>query len=268
VDPAVYKRSLGVTLRPVNEAMGAVAAARGLPALATSLGKAQTALGKAAQDLEALAPPDAAANEHAKLALALSELGADLGGVSEAVSGKELCAPSSVLSQLGKARGMSSVPAAAKALTAKGFAVNVALPKTQPVQTRRLPNGDYLRRGSSSGRGSLSINNGTDTDTVITLAKGKSPSSVVYVRAHASFEIKGVRDAVYTVFYATGQDWDAASRSFTRQCGFKKFDKTLNFDTTRRGNLIYYSQYSLTLQPVIGGNATTSEVDPKDFPIQ
>lgn len=268
VDPAAYKRSLAQTVRPVNQALVAVANARGLPALSATIGKAQTALGKAAQDLEALSPPDAAAAEHSALALALSELGADLGGVSDAVSGKELCAPSSVLSQLGKARGMTSVPAATKSLTTKGFPVNVVLPKTPPMQTRRLPNGDYLRRGSTSGRGSLTIQNGTDTDTVITLAKGKSPSSAVYVRANGSFEIKGVRDAKYTVFYTTGQDWDAASRSFTRKCGFKKFDESLNFTTDRRGNFIYYSRFSLTLQPVIGGNATTSEVDPKDFPVQ
>jgi hypothetical protein len=268
VDPAAYKRSLALTVRPVNQALVGVANARGLPALAASIGKAQTALGKAAQDLESLEPPDAAAAEHSRLAQALSDLSADLGGVTDGVEGKELCAHSSVLGQLGKARGMTSIPAATKALTAKGFTVNVVIPKTPPVQNRRLPTGHYLRRGSTSGNGSLTIDNGTDSDTVITLAKGKQPTSVVYVRAHGRFEIKKVRDATYTVYYATGQDWDSASRSFTRQCGFKKFDKEAKFTTTRRGNYIYYSRFSLTLQPVVGGNATTSDVDPKDFPVQ
>ena len=40
----------------------------------------------------------------------------------------------------------------------------------------------------------------------------------------------------------------------------------MRFRTTRDTRGIYWQNFTITLNPVLGGNAQTDEVDPDDFP--
>ena len=94
--------------------------------------------------------------------------------------------------------------------------------------------------------------------------KGKNPKPVftVYVRSKGSFTAKGIRSGTYRIYTASGADWNAAKKGFTRDCSFSKFDDTFKFTTTS----VSASIWTVTLTPVVGGNASTSDVDPKSFP--
>jgi hypothetical protein len=97
-----------------------------------------------------------------------------------------------------------------------------------------------------------------DGGTVATLA--------VYVRARSSYTAQGVPDGTYQIYFTSGSDWDSAGHVFTRDCGFQKFDTPTSFTTSTSGNMINYTEDQITLNPVVNGNATTSDVPPGQFP--
>jgi hypothetical protein len=133
-------------------------------------------------------------------------------------------------------------------------------------QDRRLDNGQFVRPGSRTGRGELTIDNGGDKDAVISLAMNKSPAFAVYVRNGSKYTVKGIRDGTYEIFFTTGADWDSQNRTFTRDRTFQRFDDTLNFTTTKTATEIRWRTWTITLHSVPGGTANASEVNPNDFP--
>jgi hypothetical protein len=266
VDPKDYQVDVATAIKPLATALAAIPAGKGLPGVDKQLTQTTAAANDAITALQTIRPPDNATSQHAALIESLNQLVTDLTGVQESVGNKELCAPSSVLSSLGGLDSFSQVPAAVKGLGSAGITVDLAVPRTPKAQNRRLSNGNFVRPGNRSGRGRLEIDNGTESDTVITLAKGKSAAFTVYVRSGASFTVKGVRDGSYAIYYSIGADWDAKSDSFTRDCGFKKFDDIAVFKTVYGGGYVQTTVQQIGLQPTVGGNATTSDVDPGEIP--
>ena len=129
------------------------------------------------------------------------------------------------------------------------------------VQDRRLDNGQFVRAGNRTGEGELTIDNNGGKDAVISLAMNKRAAFSVYVRNGSKYTVKGVRDGTYEVFFTTGADWDSQSKTFTRDRTLQRFDETLSFTTTRTTTV-----WTITIYPVIGGNANAREVNPNDFP--
>jgi hypothetical protein len=101
---------------------------------------------------------------------------------------------------------------------------------------------------------------------VITLALGRRPAFAVYVRTGAKHTVTGIQDGTYQVFFTSGTDWDLKARAFGRDCSFDRFDDRLGFETRQTSTQTRWSTWTIKLQPVLGGNASTSQVDPDDFP--
>jgi hypothetical protein len=114
------------------------------------------------------------------------------------------------------------------------------------------------------GSGHLKIDNGGSSDAVISVVRSgsKRAAITVYVRARGKHTVTGVRDGTYRIYMSSGVDWDNRGKRFNRNCGFSKFDDSFKFTTTSR----QYTIWSITLTPVLGGNASTSGVEPEDFP--
>ncbi|MBE1565410.1 hypothetical protein [Nonomuraea africana] len=126
----------------------------------------------------------------------------------------------------------------------------------------RPGNGRVLYAGLSGGEGHLKVKNGTTRDAVVTLVRGKQKALSFYIRARSNATLKGVVDGTYRVYYTTGTHFSTSKKRFTRSATYRRFDSSLRYRTTSRSATIW----TLTLKPAIGGNATTSGVDPKDFP--
>ena len=101
----------------------------------------------------------------------------------------------------------------------------------------------------------------------MTLSKGREPVISVYVRKGKDYAVKGVPDGSYTVFFTGGADWDGKARAFGRECAFQRFEDPLTFRTVQTASQIQWSVWTITLQPVAGGTASTPDVDPNDFPV-
>lgn len=268
VSPAAYRNALLAGLAPVNTALGKLAGAGSYKELTARISDLESAADQAATTLGGQAPPSAVAAEHAKLTAALRQFGDDLSTLGDDVSGRGLCTTSSARGQLGRADGTAALRAAVAALAAKSpdYQIPLNLPSAQKQSTHRLANGHFLRSGSRGGRGSLTIDNGRDSDAVVTLAIGKHPKLSVYVRKNKKFTVHGITDGTYKVFFAGGVDWDAKTHRFARKCAFQQFDDTLPFKTIRTATQIRWKTWSISLQPVAGGTASTRDVDPGDYP--
>jgi hypothetical protein len=263
VTPEQYKSSLGSAIGPLEAALRKVDKAGSKADLETALGTASGAAGTAADSLDSTKTPKAAATAHADLVRALRSLSTDLGTVKD---DKSLCTTGSARVRLGKTGSNNSVPTASKALGDLGYPVKLGMPRTEKEQNRRLGNGTVIKNGGRGGLGKLKLRNGSGSDTVISLARGKQTVLSVYIRRSENVDLSNFTDGTYTVYFATGQDWDSRQRTFSRGCAYEKFDDPAKFRTVRVSGGTQYSILTFSLQKTVGGNATTSEVPPGDFP--
>ena len=130
-----------------------------------------------------------------------------------------------------------------------------------------LANGTILKKNTAYlyGDGKLTIKNGTSLDAVAKLIRGGSSVFTVYIKANSNYTITGVSNGIYWLAFAQGLDWDSTTQKFRRNIQYSSFDETFDFTTTEDYQYIYYSEFEVTLNPVIGGTAETSSVDPAQF---
>lgn len=263
--PEAYKGELGTRHDAMLAAIKAMADARNVQVLNQRVDKAEQALSGAADALGALTPPDAVRAQHEAYVTSLRDFAAELGSTAGKVGSRELCTSSAVLTDLGDQ--LTALDQAGEALQSAGdFPADVVTVKAGGKQSRRLKNGAFIRKSSLGGRSSLEIDNGGARDAVVTVMKGGSKAFSVYVRKRAKFKIKGVRDGSYKIYFTHGVDWDGKKKTFTRDCSFERFQKSVTFKTTVTATQILWHDWRITLHAISGGNARTSPVDPGDFP--
>lgn len=133
-----------------------------------------------------------------------------------------------------------------------------------PVGNFRPLNGEIIiDRRETVGEGTLTVENGTLWDGLIILADLEKQSLVAfYIHSEKEVTLGGIPDGEYILFFSTGEDWNTAGKSFSKPLDFKRFEDTLLFRTTKT----QYTIWSLTLHPVVGGEAATESVNPEDFP--
>ncbi|MFG1944347.1 hypothetical protein [Nonomuraea sp. NPDC048826] len=260
-----YKSELDGRYDAMNKAMKSLADARSLKALDQRVVKAQESLQSAADELAALTPPPEVQTQHQAYVESLREVALQLGTSATKVGGRSLCTPGAVFTDLDDS--LTALDRAGKALEDAGdYEADIVSVKASSKKNRRLRTGQFLRKGGSGGRSSLQIHNGGTRDAVVSLMRGKSKVYSVYVRKKGKFKINNVGDGNYRVYFTHGVDWDGKSRSFTRECSFERFQKSVRFKTTYTATQIRWHDWRITLHAIAGGNARTSKVDPDDFP--
>lgn len=133
------------------------------------------------------------------------------------------------------------------------------------IQPVRLSTGTFLVEKLHGGLGELTIENGLDLDAVLILSsteEPKDPLMAVYIQSKDSYEIKGIENGTYILYYSLGEDWDSYSKEFTRNRTYKRFEDELHFTTT--GST--YTTYEASLHPITGGTARTEPVGEDEFP--
>ena len=139
------------------------------------------------------------------------------------------------------------------------------------VQTQFVANGAIFKGCSSypQGDGELQISNGTSHDALAKLVLANASVCTVYITAGDSYTIKNISDGYYNLLFNLGNGWDPADQVFANNNDYEKFDDGFNFTTykTDTGDYIdtHYTTFSVSLNPVIGGTATTNPVDPTEF---
>jgi hypothetical protein len=137
-----------------------------------------------------------------------------------------------------------------------------------PLLNRSLPNGTIIQNFIASGNGKLTVENGTSSDVKVRL-KSISESYIFFAQANHDVVVESVPDGNYQVLYEAGEDWDDISKDFTRDQSFFEFNDFLNFQTTETpeadGTNEQTTIYTLTLHPVLNGNAGKHPINKSDF---
>jgi hypothetical protein len=146
--------------------------------------------------------------------------------------------------------------------------VHSQLPSDTPptVSGARPENGARLIDRGARGHGVMVISNGTSQDGVVTLAMDSKANLAVYVRANSDARVESIGDGTYTIYVRQGTAWNGDLRKFTADAHDSKFESTAQFTTIRDANGIQYTEFSITLQPVEGGNARSVPVDADEIP--
>lgn len=126
-----------------------------------------------------------------------------------------------------------------------------------------LPTGTVLKKRNAylQGDGELQISNGTTYDAVAKLIRDGTSVLTVYIKANSTYTMKDISDGTYWLAFVQGTDWNANTQQFNRNAHASAFDETFEFETTTT----QYSGWEVTLNPVTGGTAQSSDVDLSQF---
>ena len=121
-----------------------------------------------------------------------------------------------------------------------------------------------------NGHGQLSIENGTRQDAVVGLTPvgpTRSFEKAVYVRANDKYTVTGIREGLFVIRIMQGRDWSRAHRRFCTDATYSEFVESFAFEEIQRykSKTVEYTEWSITLQPIIGGTARTRNVDSTAF---
>lgn len=126
--------------------------------------------------------------------------------------------------------------------------------------------GHLIGRGRSGGMGILEIENGAEADAVALL---RTPAGRdvrrAFVRAGTTLRLNAIPEGTYELLFASGADWTPELNAFCRSRSYSRFSDTFTFTELEEWDGVRYSQWSVTLYPVAGGDARTERVDPALF---
>jgi hypothetical protein len=139
----------------------------------------------------------------------------------------------------------------------------------QPVQpVNSLATGtEIVPEQSAAGEGELEATNGTPYDACVIVVDAHSHARVryTYIKANDTFTLQRLEPGEYDVIFATGIDWDSDAERFNRDASYFDFGSTFTFTETREGQYVKYGHYSITLNPVVGGNVQARSISEREF---
>lgn len=150
---------------------------------------------------------------------------------------------------------------------------------TNPIESPYI--GNQLKDGASpltgcfgkgiySGNATLTIKNGGNSDAIICLYSISDDRTIrnEYVRKNSSFTMSNIAQGEYKIRVFYGNDWNpdlenscGTKGNFESDVNFSEFDGTEYFEDSERG----YTNASITLYTVSGGNASSSAIDQSQF---
>jgi hypothetical protein len=261
VSEAEYQGLVGDGAGAVSGSLKDVRGAGSRSGLQDRLEKAAKSVDEAAAGLAAIKAPQSAAASHEQTVTALKGLSTELLAAQSKVDSGALCTAPAVLAALTRSSAGSQLRSAAKGLETAGLDAGALGPKRVPTPALRLKNGAVLSRKGGTGPGVLIITNGNPREGVVKLVAGGKRMSI-YIGRKAKATIQGIPDGNFDVYFASGSSWDGKRNTFSRNCGFTKFERKMKF-TSGGGQ---YTEFRITLNAVKGGNAPSRQIDPDDFP--
>jgi hypothetical protein len=146
----------------------------------------------------------------------------------------------------------------------------------EPRDPKRLPNGALpLGPGIRGGHSTLTVDNGTEKDALVTVlrlleANKKQQVRNFYIQEGRKWTTEEIPPGRYVLIVAFGKDWNLKHRRFNFQ---RTFSKTEPFEIsemtwqTEDGQPIRtrYSKMSITLHKVFHGNFKSHEISEEEF---
>jgi len=125
-------------------------------------------------------------------------------------------------------------------------------------------------KGIYSGNATLTIKNGGNSDAIICLYSISDDRTIrnEYVQKNSSFTMSNITQGEYKIRVFYGNDWNpelenscGTKGNFETDVNFSEFDGTEYFEDSDRG----FTNATITLYTVAGGNASSSAIDQSQF---
>lgn len=136
----------------------------------------------------------------------------------------------------------------------------------------RAETGTFIKDSERDGYGVLVVENNNplnDNETrdavAILIDANDTPTFAVYVREGESFEVQGIKDGVYDFYFTVGEVWDGELAAFLEP-EFYRTENPLPFETEIKDGQVIYTQWTLTLEEVTGGDEEKIPVPEELFP--
>jgi hypothetical protein len=129
----------------------------------------------------------------------------------------------------------------------------------------RPPNGSFYQPGE--GHGTLNVTNGNADDAAVILASDSAQVTdrLVYIRAGTSATMNRIPKGTYRLMFQIGRTWDDKTETFKCANATGVFDSAAAFDEEEKSDRVEYTEISITLHKLIGGNARTSALPQSQF---
>ena len=123
----------------------------------------------------------------------------------------------------------------------------------------------FRKLRNQTGRGLLTIDNGTSTDADVKLVSGTRALQWTYISTGQKLQFRGIPPGNYRLRFCQGTSWNSKERKFICSRVCSELDKTFEFTEEHKGDFIEYGAHTVTLHEVLAGNITKSRLDPAVF---
>jgi len=136
------------------------------------------------------------------------------------------------------------------------------------AEADRPESGTLIRESDMTGRCQLDIINNASDDLVAYLCtmREERVRAAVYIRGGDAFNLTGVQDGSYYLYFRQGQGWNASREGFDINASSSRMREPLLFQTISTADRIQYSWIQITLERSREGNVEKVAVDEEDFP--
>jgi hypothetical protein len=137
----------------------------------------------------------------------------------------------------------------------------------RPTDYKTLPSGTRIEGEiDTSGRGELTVDNGTSEDAVVRLCDVSTNKMLgFFVESRKTFRLTGVPQGSYRLLFTTGLNWEELEDTFSWHPSYSEFDKTFEFSEQRDSKGVLYDSVSVTLNPVVFGNVKAKPITREEF---
>ena len=136
------------------------------------------------------------------------------------------------------------------------------------AQDSRPETGTVIKESRMDGRGELDIINKGADDAVAVLIENKTGivAAAVYVRGGDVFNLIGIEDGSYDLYFKQGRNWNSGLQRFDANVSQSRMYDPMTFETIKIPEGIRYSVAQITLKESPEENTIAVPVDDKDFP--
>jgi hypothetical protein len=127
----------------------------------------------------------------------------------------------------------------------------------------RPQTGYCVKNMTRSGLGEVTLHNHAKMDSVAVLADlDVKPLIAIYIRAGDTYNLTGIDDGSYGLYFTMGSGWDGKAGKFKSSRGLYRFNNPLAFKTEDGADDIEYSTFEVDLYEVPMGE---SNILPDNF---
>lgn len=149
---------------------------------------------------------------------------------------------------------------------AKDLQKNDPCANTDPNSIQNRPQNESFDE-LGNGHGKFSITNGNSEDAAVILAATNDQvgDRLIYIRAGMSATMDGIPVGEYRILFQIGANWDDSAEAFKCVRSTGMFDRIATFEERVKPDSIEYSEISITLHKLIGGNARSTAIAQSQF---